>query len=376
MEKSAFIRLNPKDNVIVARRDVPAGVRVENEGFTTLTKVPAGYKVAARDIRKGEQILKYNTCIGFAAEDTPAGTMMHSHNIVFEHVDLDYAFSKDYHPTELLPPEQRATFQGFVRPDGRVATRNYIGILVASNCAATVARKIADHFTPERLAAYPNVTGVVPFITGLGCGMEMTGPFMDLLRRTIMGYATNPNLGAAIVVALGCERNNIDGMFEFAGVQESQTIQKMVIQDIGGTAKAIEEGIARSVFHHNGEDTTTWFSQEGDVTFGMDSLYYQQPSVESVETLSDCKIYVIHIDKLNALYETYIDIANWGRILHQNVNKELSHMFVERLQLSPKERYEQFNRRYPGLINRVKLKYVAAFLGISIYTLSRVRAKK
>ena len=77
----------------------------------------------------------------------------------------------------------------------------------------------------------------------------------------------------------------------------------------------IEEGIARSVFHHNGEDTTTWFSQEGDVTFGMDSLYYQQPSVESVETLSDCKIYVIHIDKLNALYETYIDIANWGRIL-------------------------------------------------------------
>ena len=138
----------------------------------------------------------------------------------------------------------------------------------------------------------------------------------------------------------------------------------------------IEEGITRSVFHHDGKDTTTWFSQEGDVTFGMDSLYYKQPSIESIETLSDCKIYVLHIDELNALYEKYIDIANWGRILHQDVNKELSHMFVERLQLSPKERYEQFNRRYPGLINRVKLKYVAAFLGISIYTLSRVRAKK
>ena len=107
----------------------------------------------------------------------------------------------------------------------------------------------------------------------------------------------------------------------------------------------IEEGVTRSVFHQDGQDTTTWFSQEGDVTFGMDSLYYQQPSVESIETLSDCKIYVIHIDKLNALYETYIDIANWGRILHQNVNKELSHMFVERLQLPPKERYEEFNRR-------------------------------
>lgn len=51
----------------------------------------------------------------------------------------------------------------------------------------------------------------------------------------------------------------------------------------------IEEGIARSVFHHNGQDTTTWFTLEGDITFGMDSLYYQQPSVESIETLSDCK---------------------------------------------------------------------------------------
>lgn len=138
----------------------------------------------------------------------------------------------------------------------------------------------------------------------------------------------------------------------------------------------IEEGVTRSVFHHNGEDTTTWFSQEGDITFGMDSLYYGRPSVESIETLSDCKIYVIGIDKLNALYEEYIDIANWGRILHQNVNKELSHIFVERLQLSPKERYERFNQCHPGLVNRVKLKYVAAFLGISIYTLSRVRAQK
>ena len=246
-EISPFIRLNQKDNVVVARRDVPAGMAVESEGFTTRTEVPAGYKAAARDIRKGEPILKYNTCIGFAAEDTPAGTMMHSHNIVFEHVDLDYAFSRDYHPTELLPPEQRATFQGFVRPDGRVATRNYIGILVASNCAATVARKIANHFTPERLAAYPNVSGVVPFVTGLGCGMEMTGPFMDLLRRTIMGYATNPNLGAAIVTALGCERNNIDGMFEHAGLQESETLQKLVIQDVGGTAKAVVQSTTASI---------------------------------------------------------------------------------------------------------------------------------
>lgn len=164
-----------------------------------------------------------------------------------------------------------------------------------------------------------------------------------------------------------------------ANMQERHYPKNTYIVQSGVTNRLvyfIEEGVTRSVFHHDGEDTTTWFSQEGDVTFGMDSLYYHLPSIESVETLSDCKIYTIHIDKLNELYETYIDIANWGRILHQNANKELSHIFVERLQLPPKERYEQFNRRYPGLINRVKLKYIAAFLGVSIYTLSRVRAQK
>lgn len=138
----------------------------------------------------------------------------------------------------------------------------------------------------------------------------------------------------------------------------------------------IEEGITRSFFLHDGVETTTWFSQEGDITFGMDSLYYNLPSVEGVETLSECKLYIIPISQLNELYEQYNDIANWGRIIHQDVNKKLSHIFVERLQLPPKERYNRFMKHFPGVINRVKLKYIAAFLGITIYTLSRIRAQK
>jgi CRP-like cAMP-binding protein len=138
----------------------------------------------------------------------------------------------------------------------------------------------------------------------------------------------------------------------------------------------IEQGVTRSIFHKDDIDTTTWFSQEGDITFGMYSLYHNKPSVESVETLTDCVIYTIPIDKLNELYEKYIDIANWGRIVHQDVNCLLSHIFVERLQLSPRERYDCFLHRFPGLLNRIKLKYVAEFLGISIYTLSRIRSSK
>ena len=136
----------------------------------------------------------------------------------------------------------------------------------------------------------------------------------------------------------------------------------------------IEKGITRSVFHHDGVETTTWFSMEVDVTVGMDSLYYNSRSVESVETLEPCTLFAIKASELDDLYLRHIDIANWGRVLHQNVNKVLSHAFADRLQLTLAERYEQFLKKFPGLANRVKLRYVADFLGISIYTLSRIRA--
>ena len=138
----------------------------------------------------------------------------------------------------------------------------------------------------------------------------------------------------------------------------------------------IEEGVARSIFHKDGTDTTTWFSMEGNITFGMYSLYHNMPSVESIQTLTDCKVYVIPIARLNKLYDKYIDIANWGRVAHQDANRLLSHIFVERLQMKPSERYHCFMQHFPGLLNRIKLKYVAEFLGISIYTLSRIRSNK
>ena len=75
-------------------------------------------------------------------------------------------------------------------------------------------RKIADWFTPERLADFPNVDGVVAFSHSLGCGMEMTGEPMDLLRRTMAGYARHANLGGALIVGLGCERNQLKGLLE------------------------------------------------------------------------------------------------------------------------------------------------------------------
>jgi len=188
-------------------------------------------------------VLKYNVVIGFAARDIPAGTVVHTHNVRFEEFHRDYAHASEYRPLGLVAEAERASFEGIVRADGRVATRNFVGILSSVNCSATVVRRIADWFTPERLAEYPNVDGVVAFAHGLGCGMEMTGEPMDLLRRTMSGYARHPNLAAALVVGLGCERNQVRGFMKEQGLEAGPHLHDFVMQDTGGTRKTIEAGI-------------------------------------------------------------------------------------------------------------------------------------
>ncbi|MBC7942682.1 MAG: UxaA family hydrolase, partial [Chitinophagaceae bacterium] len=237
------IRLHADDNVVVARTDVPIGTAVPTEGWTVRSQVPAGHKLAARRILKGEPILKYAVTVGFAATDIEPGTWVHSHNIEFREFDRDPAHARDFKPVQLLPESERATFEGYLRPDGRVGTRNFIGILSTVNCSATVVHKIAEWFTPERLADYPHIDGVVAFSHGIGCGMEMTGEPMQLLRRTMAGYARHANLAAALIVGLGCERNQLSGLMAQENLTAGGRLHTFVMQETGGTRKTIEAGI-------------------------------------------------------------------------------------------------------------------------------------
>ncbi|MCC7045649.1 MAG: altronate dehydratase [Alphaproteobacteria bacterium] len=236
-----IIRLHSADNVVVARIDVAAGTPVPEENVVARSKVPAGYKIATRHLGKGDPILKYNTVIGFAGEDISAGTMVHGHNIEFREFDRDYAHASEYRPIE--PVAAPATFQGIVRPDGRVATRNYIGIISTVNCSATVVHEIADRFTRDVLADFPNIDGVAAFTHALGCGMEMTGEPMQLLRRTLGGYAKHPNLAGVLVIGLGCERCQVGGLMEQEKLNAGPLMRTMVMQEEGGTRKTIEHGL-------------------------------------------------------------------------------------------------------------------------------------
>ena len=240
---SPLLHLHPNDNVLVAKTALALGQEISELGVRTRAQVPAGHKIAARRIAAGEQVKKYDTVIGVATRDLEPGDYVHSHNLQLVDYYRDPAFGADVQPVDYVPEAERATFQGFVRPGGGVGTRNFIGILSSVNCSATVIKRIAAHFTPERLAAYPHVDGVAAFAQTSGCGMSSPSEHFDVLRRTLAGYARHPNLAGVLIVGLGCERNQVDSLVDSQGLKEGKLLRTMVMQDVGGTRATIEAGI-------------------------------------------------------------------------------------------------------------------------------------
>jgi altronate hydrolase len=236
------IRLHPEDDVVIARVEIPAGTMLTKENVRAAVRVPAGHKIAVRAVEKGKPVHRYNQIIGFATQPIAAGDHVHVHNVAMGDFQRDYAYCSLARPTEFFPEQK--TFLGIVRADGRVATRNYIGILTSVNCSATVARMIARHFE-NRLDDYPNVDGVVALTHKTGCGMASEGEATDVLRRTIAGYARHPNFFSAQLVGLGCEANQINMLLSSQQLKRSEKLGAFTIQEKGGTRKAVEAGVAR-----------------------------------------------------------------------------------------------------------------------------------
>ncbi|MBP6901360.1 MAG: altronate dehydratase [Burkholderiaceae bacterium] len=240
---SPLIRLHPADNVLVVRRPLALGQELPEFGLKLKAQVPAGHKIAARAIAAGERVTKYNVVIGAATRDIAAGEHVHGHNLALDPQVLDDyrdpGFGLDVKPVDFVPADQRAQFMGYVRHDGRVGTRNFIALISTVNCSATAIHKAAAHFTPERLAAYPNVDGVVAFAQTSGCGMSSPSEHFDLLRRTIAGYATHANVAGALIVGLGCERNQVAELIASQGLADQPQIRPFVMQDSGGTRATV-----------------------------------------------------------------------------------------------------------------------------------------
>ena len=240
-----IIRIHAADNVVIARRQLLGGTVLADEHITVTGLVPPGHKIATRAIAAGEPVRRYNQIIGHATQAIAAGQHVHIHNLAFSQFARAHEPGAGVSPTQMV--DTPATFDGIVRADGRVATRNYIGILTSVNCSATAARAIADQFRrdirPEALADYPNVDGVVALTHGMGCATDSEGEELRVLRRTLGGYARHPNFFAVLVVGLGCETNQIQGLMAQEGLADGARLLTFNIQDTGGTARTVAHGV-------------------------------------------------------------------------------------------------------------------------------------
>jgi altronate hydrolase len=238
------IRLAPDDNVIVAVDAVEAGTAIA--GVVAKERIPRGHKLAAAAIGEGEPVRKFGQIIGFATKPIEPGRHVHVHNVGLHDFARDYHFAEAARNDEILPPELRATFEGYVRPSGKIGTRNFVAVISSVNCSATVARHMARALDRSgALADHPEVDGIVALVHGTGCGLASSGEPFETLRRTMWGYATHPNIAGVLMVGLGCEVFEIERMKRDHGLVEGDHFQTMTIQGTGGTQKSIAEGAER-----------------------------------------------------------------------------------------------------------------------------------
>ena len=237
-----LIQLHPADNVGVARRAFEAGTPVEIGGTIVRARadIPSGHKMALMAIAEGEPVLKYGQVIGTATTAIAPGDHVHLQNLGMQDSSVTHRFAEDARPTPLLPENERRTFQGYVRANGLVGTRNYIGVITSVNCSATVARAIADSFNRGGLAGFDNVDGVVALTHGTGCAINMKTEGYTYLQRVLSGYARNANFAGILMIGLGCETNQIDPIVKKFGLEEGPMLRTMTIQRLGGTRKTIE----------------------------------------------------------------------------------------------------------------------------------------
>jgi altronate hydrolase len=243
--------LHPRDNVAVASTSIPAGVELDAAGRTITIReaIDMGHKVATVPVRNGEPIRKFGQVIGQAVCDILPGSWVHTHNCAAGALQLDYAFASEIPPDP--EPIVGRTFQGFRRANGKAATRNYIGVISTVNCSAHTCKQIAAAFEHSLLEAFPNVDGVIPLVHKVGCAMQFGGEDHKQLARTLGGFARHANIGAYLVVGLGCETGTPSFLVEseqlvqidVPGRVQAPLPLVLSIQEVGGIQKTIRRGI-------------------------------------------------------------------------------------------------------------------------------------
>jgi altronate hydrolase len=255
-QKSFAIHLRPSDNIAVAARPIPGGtaVQIDERIITVPGPIKLGHKFAIRPIKEGDAILKYGQIIGFAGRDIAVGEHVHVHNVVLGKFDRDYAHCSET-PKPLPPPAEYRSFMGYDRGPGRpdhlrYGTRNYIAVISTVNCSAATSKYVAEKIRASGvLEKFPNVDGIVPIIHKHGCAMAYDGEDHKQLDRTLAGFARHPNVGAFLLIGLGCETGQamhlVQGehleLISLGGQKKKPLV--LTIQECGGIGKTVDAGV-------------------------------------------------------------------------------------------------------------------------------------
>ena len=217
MSDPLVIRIHPDDDVVIARRQLVGGTRIESEGITVVGLIPPGHKVATRAIAAGEPVRRYDQIIGSAKQAIAPGQHVHTHNLEFSSFARDYAAASGAQPTEYVASAgdlRRHRPRRRPHRDAQLHRHPDLGELLGDGRARD--RRPLPRATPTRsaLERFPNVDGVVALTHGAGCATDSAGEPLQVLRRTLGGYARHANFASVLVVGLGCETNQISGLME------------------------------------------------------------------------------------------------------------------------------------------------------------------
>lgn len=219
------LKIHEKDNVAVAIETIPEGSRIEaSDSVIAREEIPAGHKVALKEIQEGEQVIKYGCPIGIAKEEIPEGGWIHTHNIKTGLGDL---LTYTYQPETMQQLRgEEAYFQGFERKDGQVGVRNEIWIIPTVGCVNNVAGAIAKQ---ANAFVKGSVEEVISFPHPYGC--SQMGEDQEHTRQILADLIRHPNAGGVLVLGLGCENSNIDVLKPYIGEYDENRVKFLVCQE-------------------------------------------------------------------------------------------------------------------------------------------------
>jgi altronate hydrolase len=247
--RDVAVVLNPQDDVAIAKTALSAGAVLEDEGRELVVRadIPAGHKLARRPVAEGAAVRRYGQVIGFATVAIARGDHVHTQNLSFRALEHAHAVGADVRPVALYSPEAMRSFDGYLRADGRVGTRNYVAILSTVNCSATVSQLVRQRFA-DVSREYPHVDGVIALTHKSGCAVEEGGEDHTALQRVLAGYARHPNVAAYVVIGLGCEVNQARVMVQRHGLALPLAAEGrppvVTIQESGGIRKAVDRAVS------------------------------------------------------------------------------------------------------------------------------------